>query len=212
MKFIRHLLTWLSSINRVSTTSRRPVDDLDPVKAERERVSAIASACALAGRPELALQYIDDPAATVSRVQKELRRMKGQPSAYVPRVARQFADIAVDADSEETMEETGDGGGVAFADDAPFPFVDRERIRAAEIVAACLKAGKPSLALNWICDGASVGAVQQRLVEMIVHEGRRPRKILEREFDQVAWVCAGLDVSKCEYVRWRHYEETEWRG
>lgn len=205
MKFIiRHLLTWLS--NLVSSQGQ-----IDPVKAERERISGIVSACALAGRAELAGVYIDDPEATVAGVQKELRRIKGQPSSCVPRVARQFADITVDDDIQELAEED-DGGGVAFADDAPLPFVDRERIRAAEIVAACLKAGKPSLAMNWICAGASVVAVQWCLMRMIANEGRRPTKILEGEFDQVAWVCAGLDVSKWDYMRWRQYEETEWRG
>lgn len=45
------------------------------VKAATERASAITSACVMAGKPEMASKYIDDPAATVASVQGALLQL-----------------------------------------------------------------------------------------------------------------------------------------
>jgi len=45
------------------------------IKAATERASAITSACVMAGKPEMASKYIDDPAATVASVQGALLQL-----------------------------------------------------------------------------------------------------------------------------------------
>lgn len=78
--------------------------------------------------------------------------------------------------------------------------IDRERRRCSEILALCIQARRPALALVWIADGSSVEDVTGRLFAMVCAEQRGQAQPIEIEFDARPEVFCGHGISRARYL------------
>lgn len=85
--------------------------------------------------------------------------------------------------------------------------IDAERLRAAEILAACIKARRPCLALRWIALGTSLSDVMGVLIAMLATENDGSEATtLSSEFETGVHVFAGLEISRHHYCAMRRAE------